>query len=279
MSGRPKQEIRRVFYRNRAVVLEERYRAGIPHGLRRMWHRNGQLAEEQTYRHGILHGICRQWNEDGKLLGSYRMENGTGLQRSWHSNGRLNQEFSTVDGQFCGRSRMWLRDGTLISDHVLLFDQNVTPEQYRRAAAKDPRLPKLRGRIGKPPPNNRAMEKHMQHLFVTSLLARRNRSEARAWLQADGKTARSLGRFKRASKASQFIGALYQAGAVKVILPDIYRNKRGDQFADNMLVQLPNETRKRRAIRTVCTQLRKGDLGAVMPDKDLGESHLYISMD
>jgi len=260
-------------------VLEERYRAGIPHGLRRMWHRNGQLAEEQTYRHGILHGICRQWNEDGKLLGSYRMENGTGLQRSWHGNGRLNQEFSTVDGQFCGRSRMWLRDGTLISDHILLFDQNVTPERYRQATAKDPRLPKLRSRIGKPPPNNQAMEKHMQHLFVTSLLARQNRSEAQAWLQADGKTARSLGRFKHAAKALKFVGELYQAGAVKVILPDIYQNKRGDQFADNMLVQLPKAAKQRKAIRTVCTQLRKGDLGAVMPDRDLGETHLYISMD
>ena len=260
-------------------MLEERYRAGIPHGLRRMWHRNGQLAEEQTYRHGIVHGICRQWNEAGKLLGSYRMENGTGLQRSWHCNGRLNQEFSTVEGQFCGRTRMWLQDGTLISDDVELFGRSVTPEQYRRAAAQDPRLPKLRGKPAKVPVRNRAMEKHMQRVFVMGLLARRNRSEARAWLKADGKTACSLGRFKRATGASKFVGELYQAGAVEVILPDIYRNKRGDQFADNMLVQLPKAAKQRKAIRAVCAQLRKDDLGAVLPDRDLGESHLYILMD
>ena len=260
-------------------MLEERYRAGIPHGLRRMWHRNGQLAEEQTYRHGIVHGICRQWNEDGKLLGSFSMENGTGLQRSWHSNGRLSQEFTTVDGRFCGRCRTWLRDGTLTLDHVLLFDRKVTPDQYRRAAAKDPRLPRLRGRIGKPAPNNRATEKHLQHIFVMALLARRNRSEARVWLQADGKFARSLGRFKRTAGALKFVGELYQAGAVEVILPDIYRNKRGDQFADNLLVQMPKAVKRRKAIRAVCMQLQKDDLGAFLPDRDLGESHLYISMD
>jgi hypothetical protein len=196
-----------------------------------MWHRNGQLAEEQTYRHGIVHGICRQWNEAGKLLGSYRMDNVTGLQRSWHCNGRLNQEFSTVEGQFCGRTRMWLQDGTLISDDVELFGRSVTPEQYRRAAAQDPRLPKLRGKPAKVPVRNRAMEKHMQRVFVMGLL------------------------------------------------PDIYRNKRGDQFADNMLVQLPKAAKQRKAIRAVCAQLRKDDLGAVLPDRDLGESHLYILMD
>ena len=63
-----------------------------------------------------------------------------------------------------------------------------------------------------------------------------------------------------------------------MIAPDIYRNKRGDQFADCLLVQLPKAAEKRKAIRQVCAQLRKDDLGAVLPDKDWGESHLYIVM-
>ena len=278
MSSKPKTEVRRTFYRKGIIVLEQRFRAGRLHGLHRFWHRNGQLAEEYPYRNGLLHGICRQWNENGKLLGSYRMEHGTGTQKSWHDNGRLKQEFATVDGQFCGRSRMWLRDGTLISDKVLLFDRDVTPSQYHQAASKDPRLPRLLGRVGKTPPNSRAMEKHMQHVFVQSLLARRNRSETRTWLNADDKTTRTLGRFKRASAAVKFLDALYQAGAVKVIAPDIYHNKRGGQFADCLLVQLPKEAGRRKAIRAVCAQLQKDDLGAFLPGKDLGESHLYISM-
>ena len=138
-----------MFHRNGVVAVEENFRGQKLHGRRRTWHRNGQLATEEFYRDGRLHGVCRQWNENGRLLGSFRMEHGTGTQKSWHDNGRLNQEFTTVEGEFCGRSRLWLRDGTLISDRVLLFGRNVTPGQYRKAAAKDPRLPKLRGRIGK----------------------------------------------------------------------------------------------------------------------------------
>jgi hypothetical protein len=278
MNAKARRAARRILHRNGVVAVEENFSGQKLHGRRRTWHRNGRLATEEFYRDGRLDGLCRQWNENGRLLGSFRVENGTGVQRSWHDNGRLNQEFTTVEGEFCGRSRLWLRDGTLISDHVELFGRSVTPEQYRRAAAKNPRLPKLRARPAKVPARNRAMEKHMQHVFVLGLLAKRNRSEARAWLKADGKTARSLGRFKRAGAAVKFVEELYQAGAGKVIVSDIYRNKRGDQFADCLLAQLPKAAKQRKTIRAVCTQLRKGDLGAVLPDRDLGESHLYISM-
>jgi hypothetical protein len=204
------------------------------------------------------------------------MEHGTGTQKSWHGNGRLNQEFSTVDGRFCGRSRIWLRDGTLISDQILLFNQNVSPGQYRRAAAKDPRLPRLRGRIGKLPPNDQAMQYLIHRVFVASLMAGRNRSEARIWLQADNQTTRSLGRFKRTAEAMKFVAELYQAGALEVILPDIYRSKRGDQFADGMLVKLPKGAKQRKEIRAICADLQKQNLGAFSPDRDAGESHLYL---
>jgi hypothetical protein len=276
MSTKLKHRVARLFHRNKVTALEETFRGQILHGRRRTWHRNGQLATEEFYADGLLHGVVRQWNEQGSLLGSFRMEHGTGTQKSWHGNGRLNQEFSTVAGKFCGRSRMWLRDGTLISDQILLFNQNVSPGQYRRAAAKDPRLPRLRGRIGKPPPNNQAMQNHIHRVFVSSLLSGRNRSEARVWLQADDQTGLSLGRFKRLAEAMKFVGELYQAGAIEVILPDIYRNKRGDQFADSLLVKLPQAAKQRKVIRTVCANLQKKNLGSFAPDKDTGESHLYL---
>jgi len=278
ISTRPKSEVRRVFYRNGAATLEERYRGGKLHGFRRMWHRNGQLAEEFPYRHGLLHGLCRQWNENGKLLGSFKMEHGTGTQKTWHDNGCLNLEFSTIEGKFYGRSRLWLRDGTLISDEVHLDGRKVTAAEYRRAAANDPRLPKLRGEIAKVPPKNRALQKHMQHLFVQMLLAKRNRCEARAWLKGGGKTGRSLGRFKNEQAASKFVEELYQAGAVKLIVPDIYQNKRGDQFTDYLLVQLPKAKAARQAIRKVCKQVATRNLGAIEPDTDIGEEYLILSM-
>ena len=276
MSARTKTLARRTFHRPGVLILEEHLRQGRLHGRRRTWHRNGQLAEEEFYRDGRLHGLCRQWNENGRLLGSFRMKHGTGIQRSWHDNGRRNLEFATVEGLFCGRSRMWLRDGTLISDQILVFDRNVTPNQYRRAAARDPRLPTLRGRIGKPPVKNRALQKHIYRVFLSGLLSKRNRSEARTWLKAAGKKARSLGRFKRANDAAKFVEELYQAGASKVIASDIYRNKRGDQFADSLLVQLPRDTAGRKAVRAICAQLPKRNPGAVEPDKDMGETHLYL---
>ena len=96
-------------------------------------------------------------------------------------------------------------------------------------------------------------------MFVAASLAKPNRLEARAWLDGKrgDKAARSLGRFKRESDAAKFVAALYDAGATKVIVPDIYRNKAGDQFADGLLVRLPKAPAKRKAIRKVCAQLQK----------------------
>jgi hypothetical protein len=187
-------------------------------------------------------------------------------------------EFSTVAGRFCGRGRTWLRDGTLVAEEVTLFNREVTPTQYRRAAATDARLPKLRGRIGKPPVQNRALEQRTYRVFVGWLLKKRSRVEARSWLKALEKNNRTLGRFQRASAAVKFVEALYQVGAVQVIAPEIYRNRRGDEFADCLLVQLPKNTRQRQTIRAACARFLKGGLGAIQPDDDWGETHLYVSM-
>jgi hypothetical protein len=206
------------------------------------------------------------------------MVHGTGVQRTWHENGRLQLEFSTVRGDFSGRYRLWLHDGTLLSEEINLHGRPVTGEEYHAARAKDKSLPKLTGKVGKPLPNTVATEKHIHEVFVRSLLAQKNRAEVRKWLESRGKAVRSLGRFKRESDALRFIEALYNAGATEVIAPDIYAGKAGDQFADCLLVKLPGIVAKRKAIRKVCAQLSKRKLGAFQPDKDIGESHLYLSL-
>jgi hypothetical protein len=126
-------------------------------------------------------------------------------------------------------------------------------------------------------PNTVATEKHIHQVFIRSLLAQKNRAEAGKWLESGGKAARSLGRFKRTTDALKFIGSLYKAGATEVIAPDIYASKAGDQFADCLLVKLPRIAAKRKAIRKVCAALSKRNLGAFQPDKDIGESHLFLS--
>jgi hypothetical protein len=270
--------IQQDFYRNGQLREQVPLTNGMRHGLVRTWHKNGTLATEEPFQTSLLHGLCRQWDENGRLLGKYKMVHGSGIQRTWHDNGQIQMEISTVFGEFCGRNRTWLSDGTLISESFCLHQKNVSAAEYR--AAKDKSLPNFRGQPAKIPPRNSALEKRMFRLFVAWLLKKPHRSEARKWLQktpAD-KGARSLGRFKRENDAAKFVEALYEAGATKVIAPDIYASKTGDQFADCLLVQLPKIVVKRKAVRKVCAQLRTRRLGAMQPDDDIGETHLYLSM-
>ena len=272
-----KKSIDKTFYRNGQLREVVPLRNGRRHGVVRVWHKNGMLETEEPYQNGLLHGICRQWSESGKLLGKYRMIHGTGVQRAWHENGKLQLEFSTVRGDFSGRYRLWLHDGSLLSDDIYLHGRPVTAGEYRAARAKDKSLPKLTGKAGKPLPASIATDKHAHEVFVRFLLAHKHCSEARKWLES-GKDERSLGRFKREDEAVKFVAALYKAGATEVIAPDIYNGNNGNQFADCLLAKLPRIAAKRKAIRKVCGQLSKRKLGAFLPDKDFGESHLYLSL-
>jgi antitoxin component YwqK of YwqJK toxin-antitoxin module len=273
-----KNMIQKHCYRNGQLREKAPMRNGRRHGVVRVWHKNGVLASEESYQNGLLHGVCRQWSEAGRLLGKYRMVHGTGIQRVWHENGRLQLEFSTVNGDFSGRYRLWLHDGALMSEEIYLHGRPVTAEEYRAARSKDKSLPKLTGKAGKPLPNTVATEKHIHQVFVRSLLAQKNLAETRDWLQGNGNAARSLGRFKRESDALKFVEVLYKAGAIEVIAPGIHGGKSGGQFADCLLVKLPKIAPKRKAVRKVCSQLSKRKLGAFQPDKDIGETHLYLSL-
>jgi len=268
----------RHFYRTGLLREEIPLRRGRRHGVHRTWHKNGVLASEESYRNGLLHGTCSQWDEAGGLLGKYRMMRGTGVQRAWHDNGQLEMEVSTVRGEFCGRNRIWLRDGTLLSERFYLRGRVVSADQYREAATRDKTLPKFRGKSATLPPKNGATRRHIYRVFVTSLLEKPKHSEAKAWLHKNGgeKAGHWLGRFKRERDAVNFVEQLYDAGAAKVIAPDIYDNEAGDQFADCVLVRLPKDRTKRKAIRRVCAQLRRRDLGAMQPDEDIGETYLYL---
>ena len=118
----------------------------------------------------------------------------------------------------------------------------------------------------------------IHEVFIRSLLAQKNRAEVRKWLESGGKAVRSLGRFKNKADALKFVDALCKSGATEVIAPDIYVGKAGNQYADCLLVRLPNIVAKRKTICKVCAQLAKRKLGAVQPDADIGESHLYLSL-
>jgi len=270
--------IQRDYYRNGQLREEVPLRKGLRHGMARTWHKNGRLALEEPYADGLRHGVARQWNEAGRLLGKFTIKRGTGVLRVWHDNGRLQMEMSTVGGEFCGRNRVWLADGTPLSDKICLHNREVSVAAYRKATISFPKLARLPGRIAlarrKPTPRK------IHQVFVTWLLQKPNGVEARAWLtQATGKRgSRWLGRFKNERVAAQFVAALYEAGAMEVIAPDTYRNREGDEFGDCLVVRLPRDARRRKAIRAVSALSNKRKLGAAEPDHDIGESHLLLSL-
>jgi MORN repeat variant len=276
--GRMSTTIQKDYYRNGQLREEVPLRRGRRHGIVRTWHKNGVLASEEAFEDGLLHGVCRQWDENGNLLGRFTMKRGTGVQRVWHDNGRLQMEMSTVNGEFCGRNRLWLSDGTPLSDRVCLHNRQVSIAAYRKAAAKDPTLPRLPGRITLA--RVKPAQTKILRVLTDWLLQKPNGFEARAWLTkiAGKRSGRALGRFKSERQAARFVERLYGAGAVEVIAPDTYINRKGDQFADCLVVRLPKGAPRRKAIRAVCALLNKRKLGAVEPDKDVGETHLFLSL-
>jgi hypothetical protein len=250
------------------------------HGLYRTWHFNGQLSEELRYRHGRLHGTSRQWDEKGRLLGSFIMNHGTGKQRYWHQNGRLRLEINSLNGKFFGRTRTWLWDGTLVQEIYYISNVDVTRTAYLKAARKHPDWPQHEGQpAGKVAREGRALERRQHELFIESLLEK-SHAEARQWLSAaKNPNLRSLAKFRTSTAALRFVETLYAAGAEAVIAVPIYAGRRGKLFADWLLVKLPKAPSKRKTVRKLCQDLCDKRDGALLPDKDMSESHLFMRLE
>ncbi len=280
----PKTKVKRLYYRNGQVHEETRYRGGLSHGIWRTWHRNGVLASEDHYVHGRLHGQSREWADDGRLLGEFHMNQGTGIQRQWFDDGGLHMEFSTVDGKFTGRVRRWLRDGILVEETFHIAARSVSRKVYLEAAKVHPDWPQYRGEsAGRPAKRNRQLDKSEFELFVESLLKKPNHAEAREWLNAAAKTPRTgnrfLGRFKSPKTALRFVETLYAAGAKSIIVPAIYGGKKGTLFADSLIIALPRAIAKRKNVRKLCKSFSRERDAACEPEKDIGESHLFLLME
>ena len=273
----PADSLQQDRYRNGQLRQRTPLRAGLRHGVVRTWHRNGQLASEQRFRNGLLHGRCRQWDENGRLLGEFIMQAGTGVQTEWHDNGQVKLEIPTVGGLFCGRSRLWLPNGVLLAERFYLSGKEVTRSQYASAAARNPSLPQFEDILDRNVRPAKASQRAIHAAFVEGLLARKETAEAKVWLATAKRP--SLGRFKNLPTAAAFVDRLYSVGAVKVIVPGIYRDQRGNQFADWLLVELPKGKVARAKIRQVCGQIRRRRLGSFEPQRGIGESHIVLSME
>lgn len=268
-------------FRNGQVRERVPLMGGLRHGVVQTWHRNGVAASEEPYINGRLHGVCRQWDEVGKLLGEFTMDRGTGVQREWHDNGRIKLEILTVAGKFCGQNRIWLRDGTLLSERSFLRGRPVSRSHYARVAAKDLTLPQLGDSVIAPRRPSLATDRHVHEVFVGGLLEKGSPVEARSWLGglAKSRSGPSLGRFPSAKAALMLVTSLYEAGALEVTVPGIYRDRKGKHFADWLLVRLPRSKAIRGRIQKVCRILKEKDLGTFLPESDLGETHLVLALE
>lgn len=112
------------------------------------------------------------------------------------------------------------------------------------------------------------------------MLERDPRSEARQWLGTSRESAfPSLGRLRAVRSARDFVESLYAAGAQEVVVPDIYRDRRGREYADWLLVRLPRADGIRRRVRRACGILNKKSLGVVLPGRDIGESYILLALE
>lgn len=275
-----KTHIRRFYYRSGRIHVENREVNGQFHGCCRTWHRNGQLVEELRYRHGKLHGVCRQWDEKGRLLEAFKMIHGTGVQRYRHSNGQLQSELTTRNGRFHGRNRGWLRDGTLIKEDYIIENHDVTRAMYLRQARKHPDWPQYAGEpAGRVVLKGRALEQRTINLFALSVLESDGHAEARKWLTAEAKPqSRSLAKFRTTKAALAFVEKLYATGAPSVAIMAISAGKGGKLFADALLIQQPGSKITRRALRKLCQEFCARRGGAALPERELGETHLYLML-
>ena len=197
----------------------------------------------------------------------------------WHNNGRLRLEINSINGKFCGPTRIWLWDGTLAQQTYYISNVDVSRATYLKVARKNPDWPNCeRQPAGRVAREGRALKRKEHQLFIKSLLAK-SHAEARKWLTAvKNPGLRSLAKFRTAKAALRFVENCTFAGAVAVIALPIYAGRRGKLFADWLLVELPAASSKRKSLRKLCQDFCDRRGGAMLPDKEMGESHLFIRL-
>jgi hypothetical protein len=276
----PKYRTDRFYFRNGQLRLENRELEGQLHGLCRTWHYNGQIADESNYDHGQWRGLNRQWDENGRLLGSFIISHGTGTSREWHQNGQLMSEADRLDGKLHGRTRIWLRDGTLVQEIFYIGNVKVSRTKYLRDARRHAAWPQYEGEVaGQVPKMGRDLKQKEHKLFIESLLGKKH-AEAVQWLTSGKRPElRSLAKFRTTKAALHFVENLYAAGAETVFALPIYAGKRGKLFADWLLVKLSSSPPKRKAVRKLCHDLCEKRDVAMLPEKEMGESHLFVRLD
>jgi hypothetical protein len=100
------------------------------------------------------------------------------------------------------------------------------------------------------------------------------RSEAAAWLQANPNPYALAGnRFASTAEALAFVETLYAVGAMEVLVTGVYDEEwrielEGGPYADTLIVRLPSEPERRRALFEIVYEEARGE--GFSPTRDIG---------
>lgn len=167
----------RLFDSDGELQLDYGIRRGRRHGREYRLDCPGRLLSATAHRNGLEHGVARQWSADGRLIGTYRMKNGTGVDLWWqegltrarrpylaevhfmrkgHRHGFewwLNEDQRSVYQErhwslddAHGVEREWNEKGTLCPGFPKFYvrGRRVTRKAYERERVDDPSLPPYR---------------------------------------------------------------------------------------------------------------------------------------
>jgi antitoxin component YwqK of YwqJK toxin-antitoxin module len=163
---------RRIYNRKGVLVLETPMKDTLKHGHEIMWDDDGNLLSIEPYTNGKIHGTAKQYGRSGKVIGTYKMKDGTGFD-IWRQEDERNKIFvseihslkvglpdgyewwfasSKQDlmherhwqmGKLHGIERIWNSKGKLRRGYPKFFiaDQVVTKQKYAKMALIDTTLP------------------------------------------------------------------------------------------------------------------------------------------
>jgi len=279
----------RYYYDDGTLRYEgERLDGVLPHGVHRQWHPNGALAMETPYDHGIIDGTVKQWDEDGKLIVQCNITKGTGVLRQWHPAVGGFGEISFVDGKMTGRQRVCFKDGIWGGDEYWLENRKVSKKRYLEACQQNPSLPRYEDE--QPSKRKRSPKKRVAEVETSSVLTAQELDdlplgllqgtrvkEALSWLEETREPSRSLGEATDQDESIRLVKKLYDLGASQVYAVEIDGEPTEDQNTGRIVVELPQDQKKRDKLLKFCGKLAR-KLG-FDPDPDVGQRYALLMLD
>ena len=282
---------------NGKLSAERTIKNGKQDGFSRSWHENGQLAQEQPFKNGLLHGMARQWDAKGKLIEQRRFNDGTGVLRQWQSNGQMCSEISYFCGNITGRMRTFDKDGMLYGQEYFLSGRSISKKKYLAECARNlPELPrfkdeKLTNTLGNyvrrlrqakrrgaklgPTPEQLQSQQYSDQWYKDETKQPTSK-ELISWLTKRAKGKRELSEVS-GNKASALAHKLYAFGAIKVWAANIERAEDGDQYANRLIVKLPDSKLDRSNIYKLCARVAR-PFSDSTPAIGVGLNYMSVSL-